>query len=153
MLEKKIVLIGAGNMATALVSGLINNGYPAKNISITDHNEKKLAALQQQFSLETYQDNSKAATFADIIILAVKPQATQQAVMEIKQTVKKKKPLIVSIAAGITSSQLMQWFATELPLIRCMPNTPALIGCGVTGIFANSYVTKQQKQIIGMIFS
>ncbi len=142
-----IALIGAGNMGNSLISGLIHNGHPADKLWAADVSKEKLDQLQQTFSIHTTTHNVKAAEAADIIVFAVKPQLFANVAMELANVVQKNKPLILSIAAGVRESSISGWLGDKTAIVRAMPNTPALIGCGATSLFANAYVTDEQRRL------
>ena len=149
----RLVFIGAGNMASSIIGGLISHGYPASLITATDPNTDQLNQLAKTTGICTSQDNQKAAAQADAIILAVKPQIMESVARRLKEITSLQKPLIISIAAGITIDNLQNWMGEDLPVIRTMPNTPALVQTGATGLFANNAVTTEQKTIADTIFS
>jgi len=138
-------------MAASLISGLISNQYAANKITATDPDQQKLKQLKQQFSINTEVDNLKAVENADILVLAVKPQALKNVCNDIKNLVQKTHPLIISIAAGIRSTDIDRWLGNNNALVRCMPNTPALIQAGATGLFANAHTSAEQKTIAEQI--
>lgn len=140
-----LAFIGAGNMARAIMGGLISNGYPAEKIWATDTQKERMADLRQQ-GLNTTTDNNSAIAAADIVILAVKPQVLKTAAMDMAATVQQHKPLIISVAAGILCDNLEQWLGGNLAVVRCMPNTPALVGKGASGLYGNQQVSDSQRQ-------
>ena len=148
-----ITFIGGGNMATSLIGGLIANDYPAKNMTVAEPDADKLKIHQQNFQVSTTTDNNQAALQSDVLVLAVKPQILQQVCRQIADTVQNKKPLIISIAAGIRSTDIDRWLGNNCALVRCMPNTPALLQAGATGLFANEHVSDEQKQAAENILS
>lgn len=137
-MQARIAFIGAGNMAQAIIGGLINNGYAKDNIIAADPYAPSLDKAQQQFAIATTDDNQQAIAQADIVVLAVKPQLMQSVCQSISTSVQQQKPLIISIAAGITAPLLNQWLGGNLAIVRCMPNTPALVQTGATAYFANA---------------
>lgn len=141
-----IVFIGAGNMGSSLIGGLIANGHIPSDIIATDTNAEKLALLQQEWKITVSNDNAAAAEKADILILAVKPQYLKSVALEIASSLQHKKPLVISIAAGITVEHLQRWLGSDIAIVRCMPNTPALLRCGITGLFANKNTSTTQKE-------
>ena len=143
--QPTLAFIGAGNMARAIIGGLINNGYPAEQIWATEPNEAALADLAMQ-GLKTTSDNNAAVSQADIVILAVKPQILKTVCEGIVDAVQTQQPMIVSIAAGIMSPTLDHWLGTNNAIVRCMPNTPALVQTGASGLFANDFVSDEQCQ-------
>lgn len=154
MNKPALAFIGGGNMATSLVGGLLEQGYPANKITVSDPVAENCNRLQQQFGIKTSSNNQETATNADVIVLAVKPQVMKQVAEELSAALAHK-PLIISIAAGIPLSSLQQWLGESTPIVRCMPNTPALVQTGAAGLFANSCVSETQKtfatEILGAV--
>jgi pyrroline-5-carboxylate reductase len=147
-----ISFIGAGNMATSLIKGLLKENFSAKNIWATNNNVEQLNKLQN-LNINLTTDNRYVVKMADIVILAVKPQTLKNVVIKIRDQIQEKKPLIISIAVGINLNNLEQYLSNKnLALIRCMPNTPALIGCGTSGLFANQNCSNAQKNAAESIF-
>ena len=153
-MENKTVIgfIGAGNMAYALIKGLLNNGFDASQINISDPNEELLRSRESELKVTTYSDNASLLSNSDIIFFAVKPQVFSNVCLELKGVVKSKH-LFVSIVAGIRSSDINRWLGGNFSLIRTMPNTPALFQSGVTGLFANELVDNEQKSLVSSILS
>ena len=153
-MENKTVIgfIGAGNMAYALIKGLLNNGFDANQINISDPNEELLLNRESELKVTTYSDNASLLSNSDIIFFAVKPQVLSSVCLELKGVVKSKH-LFVSIVAGIRSSDINRWLGGNFALIRTMPNTPALFQSGVTGLFANEVVDNEQKSLVESILS
>lgn len=147
MKNQTISFIGAGNMASSLIGGLLAAGYSASNIWASDPYLEKHQELKDKFGIHLTADNKQAAEQADVLIFAVKPQIFKQAALEIAPLISKKHPLIVSIAAGIPEKSILQWLNFDAAIVRCMPNTPALIQSGATGLYANKKVTAQQKSL------
>ncbi|MFY0678154.1 MAG: pyrroline-5-carboxylate reductase [Neptuniibacter sp.] len=139
-----LAFIGAGNMARAIIGGLITNGYPAENIWASEPDTSKLLDLKDQ-GLKTTGNNNEAVAAADIVILAIKPQVLKTVAEEIADAVQMKQPLILSVAAGIMTTSMDQWLGGNTSIVRCMPNTPALVQTGANGLYANSKVTGAQK--------
>ena len=153
-MENKTVIgfIGAGNMAYALIKGLLNNGFNANQINISDPNEELLRNRESELKVSTYSDNASLLSNSDVIFFAVKPQVLSNVCLELKGIVKSKH-LFVSIVAGIRSSDINRWLGGNFSLIRTMPNTPALFQSGVTGLFANELVDNEQKSLASSILS
>lgn len=146
--QLKISFIGAGNMAASLMGGLIARGLPAENICLSDPNKNRLAELEKSFAVGGNTNNSECIRHAQVVVLAVKPQIMDQVLQEIGPIVQKTKPLIISIAAGLTLAKISAGLSTDnLAIVRCMPNTPALVQCGATGLIANHQVNPEQKNI------
>ena len=143
----KIAFIGGGNMASAILGGLIENGYDSKNILVSDPSAEKLDELKNQFSVQTFTDNNEAVAQADVVILAVKPQVMQQVISPLTEALTTKQPLVISVAAGISLESLADWTDSSLAIVRCMPNTPALVQQGASGLLANAQVSEAHKQL------
>ncbi|PCJ30085.1 MAG: pyrroline-5-carboxylate reductase [Moraxellaceae bacterium] len=152
-MSAKITFIGAGNMATSLAGGLIAKGYPNTDITMTDLNEDQLLHNRNTLGVKTTQDNTQACNNADVIVLAVKPQVMAKVAVPLKDIVAQRSPLVVSIAAGITLSNLQQWLGNSAPIVRCMPNTPALVQSAASGLFANQHVSDHQKALAKDVMS
>ena len=150
----RIGFIGAGNMASAIVGGLIRNGLSPSQLYLSDPNETTLEQIANQWAVNTTSSNLASVTPSDVIILAVKPQVMDK-VCESISTADLQNKLIISIAAGITLDNLTQWLKqpNQVPMVRAMPNTPALVNEGATGFFSNSAVDEDQKQITNELFS
>lgn len=148
----KIGFIGGGNMAAALISGLANKLTAGKNIHVIDFNEDKLANLSQQYGVTTALKADSVISGLDVIVLAVKPQHLKETAAQLTAYVQPHQ-LIISIAAGIRMVDLEKWFNGHQNIIRTMPNTPALIGQGVTGVVASTGVSDEQKKEADAILS
>lgn len=142
-----VAFIGGGNMAHSLIGGLLKIGYPATKIWVSDPNPEKLYDLATQYGVHTTDNNQELLAKAEVVVFAVKPQNMQQAVFNAASKIQTNKPLLISIAAGITIQAIQSWLGVELPIIRCMPNTPAIVGSGATALFANSATAAEQKEI------
>jgi len=143
----KIAFIGGGNMASALIAGLANKLTAGANIHVADPNADALTRLHQQFGVTTASGADAAVSAADVIVLAVKPQSMREVAAQLLPLIDPaKQPLIVSIAAGIRGADLSRWLGGYGAIVRCMPNTPALIGMGITGMAATAGVSAAQKK-------
>ncbi len=139
-------------MATSLIKGLLKEGYLAKNIWASNNNLMQLNKLKS-LNINLSTDNRCAVKMASIVILALKPQVLKSVVTEIADLIQEKKPLVISIAVGISLKSLQNDLSSETTaLIRCMPNTPTLLACGATGLFANSHCSSAQKNAAELIF-
>ena len=153
MINKKIGFIGAGNMAYSLIGGLTSTGVNGKNIWVSDPDTEKTTKLAANFSVNISQDNMALVQTVDVVILAVKPQQLAMVCEQIAADVCNKNPLIISIAAGVLSQNIELWLnaaeATQktISLVRCMPNTPALVQSGATALYANDQVSDEQKTL------
>ena len=146
MTDSRITFIGAGNMASALIRGLIADGVPSARLAAADPSPAARTALQSATGIRTQDDNAHAVSDADVLVLAVKPQVLREVAEAIAADVQRRRPLVVSIAAGIRCDDLERWLGGDLALIRAMPNTPAMIQCGATALYANARVNQQQRQ-------
>lgn len=148
-----ISLIGAGHLGSALVRGLIKTGYPKKLITVSNLNRKKLDHLIQESGVVPALSNVNAVDNADVLILAIKPQFMHEVCLEIASTVQKKQPLIISLVGVIEMSTIMGWLdCKNLPVIRVMTNTPIEFCTGTSALFANDFVTAEQRLIGEKIF-
>lgn len=132
--------IGGGNMARSLIGGLIARGTDPGLIHVADPSVESRDGLKAQFGVHVHADNLEAVRDASAWVLAVKPQVMRQICGTLARPAAEHSPLIVSVAAGITSTQLDDWLGGGQAVVRVMPNTPALLGAGVTGMFANPRV-------------
>lgn len=145
MKTQNISFIGGGNMARSLTGGLIADGRDPNSIWVTDINPQPLEQLHGRLGVNIATSNTAAVEQAEIVILAIKPQVMHDVALEIRDVVQSRKPLIISIAAGIREQDLNQWLGGNLAIVRTMPNTPALVQAGATGLYANPQVSAQQR--------
>ncbi|SJL84940.1 pyrroline-5-carboxylate reductase [Vibrio palustris] len=139
MEQKKITFIGAGNMAKAIIAGLVRSGYPADHILVSSPTETRRLPMEQELGIRTTSDNLKAVQEADVVVLAVKPQLMADVCTPL-QGIDFSNKLVISIAAGLPVSRINDIFATTLNLVRVMPNTPSLLGKGMSGLYATDAV-------------
>ena len=144
-MKNKIAFLGAGNMAHALINGLLADGFSATNILASDPDSEKLNYLSSTKGINACPTNKEAVAQAGVVVLAVKPQILKSLCEDIREEVINKCPLIISIAAGIPCIALKDWLDEETPIVRTMPNTPASINCGATGLYATPNVSQEQK--------
>lgn len=144
MSNMRIAFIGAGNMASSLIGGLLAKGLNAARIRASDPGAETRARVSAEHGIELFSDNAQAVQDADVIVIAVKPQVMKAVCQDLRAHLKPHQ-LLISIAAGITCTSLQNWLGNQ-PLVRCMPNTPALLGKGVSGLFATAAVTGEQRQ-------
>ncbi len=146
MSNPSIAFIGAGNMAAALISGLIADGTPPALLLASDPDETRLQQLASTAEIRTLQDNDAAVREADVVVLAVKPQILQRVARGIVGAVQDRRPLVISIAAGVRSDTLERWLGGGVALVRSMPNTPAMLQAGATALYATSEVSEAQRE-------
>lgn len=140
-----VAFIGGGNMARCLIGGLVARGTRATSIRVAEPVAELRAALSRDFGVHVFADSATAVAGADTWVLAVKPQVMRTVCETLADAAQASRPLIVSIAAGVTSGQLERWLGGGIAVVRTMPNTPALLGAGVTGLFANARVDAGQR--------
>ncbi len=147
MSARKIGFIGSGNMAGSIVLGLLDKGWQASRISVTDIDPDKVSRLECEHSVNAA-NSQQIGQECDLIVLAVKPQSMADACATLRPALGSRSPLIMSVAAGVTLARLAEWLGDRLPMVRCMPNTPALIGCGASGLFANARADAGHRQSV-----
>ncbi|MCP5329161.1 MAG: pyrroline-5-carboxylate reductase [Steroidobacteraceae bacterium] len=133
----KIAFIGGGNMGRALVGGLRGGGHPAAKLAIGDPHEATCEALRRDYpGVQVGTDNLAAIADADIVVLAIKPQELAQVVTAMQPALRQTRPVVLSIAAGLRTADLAGWCGAGIAIVRAMPNRPALVGAGATGLYA-----------------
>jgi len=146
MHNPSIAFIGAGNMAAALIGGLIADGTDPRQIIASDPDQAKCDLLSNSTGIRSTTDNQQAVSAADVVVLAVKPQVLQQVAHSLQGAVQERRPLVLSIAAGVLSQTLNDWLGGDVALVRCMPNTPAMLQCGATGLYATARASEAQRE-------
>jgi pyrroline-5-carboxylate reductase len=141
----QIAFVGGGNMARSLVGGLLAQGWDPGRIHVADPHAPSREALAADFGIAVHAVNAEAASRAGVWVLAVKPQMLHSVAAGLAELAQRQQPLLLSIAAGITSAQLSRWFGGGLAVVRAMPNTPSLLGAGATGLYANAAVSRAQR--------
>ncbi|MEL0027966.1 MAG: pyrroline-5-carboxylate reductase [Perlucidibaca sp.] len=141
-----IGFIGAGNMASALAGGLRAQGWPADHIWLSDPHAGQLAG-HAEAGCRTTQDNALLAKSVDLLVLSVKPQVMADVLRPLAAAVQKRRPLVLSIAAGIPADSLSRWLGGDVAIVRAMPNTPALVQTGAAGLYANTLVDEAQRRL------
>ncbi|MCK9539300.1 pyrroline-5-carboxylate reductase [Dokdonella sp.] len=144
--DERLAFIGGGNMARSLVAAALRGGCAAASISVAEPNATTREALVRDFAITAHATAREAAQGAGTLLLAIKPQIMKGVCAEIAPVVVAAQPLVISIAAGIRLDQLASWLGADLPIVRVMPNTPALIGAGASGLIANARVTPAQRE-------
>jgi pyrroline-5-carboxylate reductase len=140
-------------MARSLIGGLIARGASADSIRVAEPVGVLRESLARDFGIQVFATAAEAAAEADLWLLAVKPQVMRAVCEDLSAAAQSRKPLVVSIAAGITASQMQRWLGGECAVIRAMPNTPALLGAGVTGLFASAQVDAAGRKRAGDLLS
>lgn len=145
----KITFLGGGNMASALIGGLLKQGFSSSDIRAIELLETGRERLQKDFGIRALASPDQAALDCDVLVLAVKPQQMREALTPFAGHLQNQ--LVISIAAGLRLGDLSRWLGGHTKLVRAMPNTPALIGQGVTGLFAGAGVSPAERDIVNRI--
>lgn len=153
MNNKMIGFIGNGNMANALVAGLVKQGHNPRKIGVSGPDVHKLMSFQDKYGVGISQHNEMIVKQADILILAVKPQVLPTVAQELASIIKERQPLVISIVAGVTLAALRSWLGESTMLVRAMPNLPALIQQGISALYASDTLSMQTKQEADAILS
>ena len=146
-----LAFIGAGNMGRAIIGGLVQGGLPATQIRVADADPAAVSRLAETQGTVSCANNLEAVSGASVVVLAVKPQQMRSVVTELAPALAASRPLVLSIAAGITTQALAQWLGGEAAIVRSMPNTPALIRQGTSALFANPAVSSAQRRLAGTV--
>lgn len=147
MKKSKIGFIGGGNMAASLIGGLISDGFAAANVIVAEPTATRREELASQFGVQTTADNSELTAAVDVVVLAVKPQVLREVCTGITATAQQSAPLFLSIAAGLRIADIERWLGGNCAVVRSMPNTPSLLKCGATALFANERVNDDQHEL------
>ncbi|MCP3868957.1 MAG: pyrroline-5-carboxylate reductase [Gammaproteobacteria bacterium] len=147
MSSRTIAFIGGGNMAASLINGLVSDHYDPHRIIASDPDGEKLAGLAAMVGIRSAASNQDAIGESDIVVLAVKPQMLKTVAADISEQIQARKPLVISIAAGVREKDLQSWLGGGVALIRSMPNTPAMLQAGATVLHAGPGVTEEQKNL------
>jgi pyrroline-5-carboxylate reductase len=145
--ESRIAFIGGGNMARALIGGLLRQGLPAQRLCVGEPLESLREALERELGVATTADNESAIRDAALVVLAVKPQVAAAVLQGLRSALLAQRPVLLSIVAGLRIAQLSSACAGALSIVRAMPNRPALIGAGITGLYAPADVSATQRSI------
>lgn len=147
MSSPRIALIGCGNMGRCLAGGLIRSGWAAGALCGVDPDPGQCERMRRETGIDTTAAGHGAVLNADAILLAVKPQAMAETVRGLANALQARRPLIITVAAGIRLDALARWVGAPMPMVRAMPNTPALIGAGATGLFCGAGVSAEQRSL------
>ncbi len=153
MYSQNIVFIGCGNMGRSLLNGLINNGFQRENLIAVEIDPERAQKLREDFEINVTDNMHDVVALADIIILAVKPQIMEDTVSKMTKELTSSRPLLISIAAGISLHSLASWSAPDFAIVRAMPNTPALVNQAATAICANKNTSETQIKFANGILS
>lgn len=151
-MEKNIGFIGSGNMAKAILGGLLTSGIaPAGNIMASALTEKTITSINHEYNIRTTRDNKEVAASADYLFLAVKPDQYAGVIEEVREHIQKD-AIVITIAAGVTLHTLAEQFGTQVKIVRTMPNTPSLVGEGMSALCPNENVTDAELEEVLMLF-
>jgi pyrroline-5-carboxylate reductase len=145
--SRSIAFIGGGNMARSLIGAQRARGMPPASIRVAEPRAETGEALAREFEVQVFTDNAEAVAGADCIVLAVKPQVMHQVCTGLAGPLRIARPLVISIAAGIRIAQIERLLGDQHAIVRCMPNTPALVGAGASGLCANRNVDDDQHAL------
>ncbi|MCI4188100.1 pyrroline-5-carboxylate reductase [Dickeya dianthicola] len=145
MEHRKIAFIGAGNMAQAIIAGLMAGGYPASRVGVSAPSATHRDALAARYGIASLSDNAACARDADVIVLAVKPQLMAGVCEVLAQQVDFSGKLVLSIAAGVSVARLRELLGAAINIVRIMPNTPSLVGKGMSGLYAPAQVSDTDR--------
>ena len=147
----RIAFVGGGNMARALIGGLLRQGVPAERIAVGEPDADAAGRLRREFGVSVDADNVRTVRAAQLVVLAVKPQQAAAALHPLQKSLAADQPLLLSIAAGLRIQDLASACPPGIAIVRAMPNRPALVGAGVTGLFAGPDVSATQRQLAELI--
>lgn len=146
MSNNYLAVLGGGNMGRALIGGLLRRGTRPEHIRVGEHLEAARSVLSRDLGIQATHDNTAAVEAASLIVLAVKPQDAQSVLGPLQPLLQRNRPLIVSVVAGIRLAALEKWCGAGVPVVRAMPNRPALVGAGATGLFAPPHVDAAHRE-------
>lgn len=142
----RIGFLGGGNMAEAIIGGLLQAGCSPAHLRVGEPRAERCRELAERFAITADADNAGVVAHSEVLILAVKPQVMRPVLAPLVDAITARAPLVISIAAGVTMTQLGDWLHPSLPLVRSMPNTPALVAAGVTGLYASAMVSTAHRE-------
>lgn len=148
-----IALIGGGNMARGIIGGLLGKGASARSITVSEPQEASRQALVRDFGVRVTADNSEAVRGAQVVVLAVKPQLMAGVARALAPALREGRPLVISVAAGIRADRLQQWLGADIAVVRSMPNRPALIGAGASGLYADASVPEASRRLAELVLA
>ncbi|WP_133010861.1 pyrroline-5-carboxylate reductase [Marinomonas flavescens] len=151
-MKPSIAFIGVGNMASAIIGGMIDAGYPASKIMGTSRTAEKRDKYSATFGIEMLADNNAAVAKADAVVLCVKPAQIQGVIEGFADQVRPEQ-IFLSVAAGVELAAIEKWLGQSVSIIRSMPNTPSQVGAGMTGLIANAHTNDTQKAWVSDVFS
>jgi pyrroline-5-carboxylate reductase len=151
MSNGQIAFLGGGNMGRALIGGLLRRGTRPEHISVGESFAAARDALSADFGIQATDDNAAAVEAASVVVVAVKPQIAGTVLTPLQPALQRIRPLVISIAAGIRIAAIETWCGAGVPVVRAMPNRPALVGAGATGLFAPPDVSSTQRDVAAKV--
>lgn len=147
----QLAILGGGNIGRALLGGLLRQGTRPEHLHVGEAEAAARETVARDFGITAVADNLDAAGRADLIVLAVKPDQIRSVVRSLRPVLDQRRPLLVSVAAGIRTAALQSWAGQHIGVVRAMPNRPALVGAGVTGLFAPQQVSSAQRRLAAQV--
>lgn len=148
-----VVFIGGGNMTCSIIQGLLANGYHPSYISVAEHNLAQRNFLFQRYGVNVAANMAEWVNKTEVAILAVKPQGAKTVCQEVGKYLGRQLPMIISVMAGVTTTILTEWLGESFAIVRAMPNLPAAVGEGATGLYANDIASTKQQDIAESLLS
>jgi len=148
-----IALVGGGNMARGIIGGLLGKGAKASAITVSEPLEASRQSLVSDFGVRVTADNADAVRDAQVVVLAVKPQLMSGVARALAPALRQSRPLVISVAAGIRADRLQHWLGADIPVVRSMPNRPALIGAGASGLYADASVPAASRRLAELVLA
>jgi pyrroline-5-carboxylate reductase len=151
MSHLELTVLGAGNMGRALIGGLLRHGMRPEQIAVGESQEAARATLSRELGIAATADNAAAVQKANLVVLAVKPQDAGSVLAPLASELQRRRTIILSVAAGVRTQALQSWCGAGVPVIRAMPNRPALVGAGVTGLFSPAEVADEHRALAAQV--
>ena len=151
MSHLELTVLGAGNMGRALIGGLLRHGMRPEQIAVGESQEAARTTLSRELGITATADNGAAVRKADLVVLAVKPQDAGSVLAPLAEQLRQRRPIVLSVAAGIRVHTLQSWCGADIPVVRAMPNRPALVGAGATGLYAPAEVDASRRAVAAQI--
>ena len=146
-LARTLAILGGGNMGRALIGGLLRRGTRPEHITVGESSQAARESLSADFGVQSTADNGAAVEAASVVVVAVKPQIAGSVLTPLQPALQRARPVVISIAAGIRLAAFETWCGAGVPVVRAMPNRPALVGAGATGLYAPASVTSAQREV------
>jgi pyrroline-5-carboxylate reductase len=153
MTNQHLAILGGGNMGRALIGGLLRRGARPEHITVGESSQSAREALSADFGVQSTDDNAAAVEPASVIVIAVKPQVARTVLAPLQPALQRNRPVVISIAAGIRLAALENWCGAGVPVVRAMPNRPALVGAGATGLFAPASVAGAHRAVAEQVLT